>query len=348
MSRFRLFGRSSARPDEQYDEQYDERYAARHDARRDERHDAHGRRRPAQSRPRARFGFGRDLDPATDHHGFAPAMPEFLDAPIANGRPVSGPHSLGRPLPMPARPGTGPVGTATSLRLPQAVAAPAAPRAGGPVAHHNGAPHRNGIPAARPAGHAVRPGPAGSDETRLPDPAEAGALAGAFAADYMSWDEDDPARRGRVLSDYLRTPVEDPTLLGWSGTGRQRADFALPGLVRPDGDGRVLVDVRVRVTPYRAVGDHAAEPAADHDPGLAGVPAVAPAPTARGWRSLASYWVRLSVPVALEGGRLVVDAWEEALDLDAPTVRASAPEATDHALDGDDPLAVRPLAGGVA
>ena len=121
---------------------------------------------------------------------------------------------------------------------------------------------------------------------------------------------------GRVLLDYLPAPGSDPTKLGWSGRGRQRAEIALPGQVRPDGDGRVLVDVRVRVTPYRQVGDHSAEPsvAPEREPDIAGVPAVAPAPTGRGWRGLASYWIRISVPVVSDGGRLVVDAWEESLD----------------------------------
>jgi hypothetical protein len=186
---------------------------------------------------------------------------------------------------------------------------------------------------------AADPVPAGAadhagERIVTPDPAEAGALAGAFAVDYLSWDEDDPARRGRVLRDYLRPPADDPTLLGWSGRGRQRGEFALPGLVRPDGAGRVLVDVRVRITPYRAVGDRTPGAVDDTEceTGLAGVPAAAPAPTGRGWRSLASCWVRLSVPVAQEGGRLVVDAWEQTLGLDTP-----AP-VTDHALIDDDPL----------
>jgi hypothetical protein len=34
-----------------------------------------------------------------------------------------------------------------------------------------------------------------------PDPLEAAALAGAFAADYLSWDEDDAGRSGRALAD---------------------------------------------------------------------------------------------------------------------------------------------------
>lgn len=174
-----------------------------------------------------------------------------------------------------------------------------------------------------------------------PEPSEAAALAGAFAADYLSWDEEDPARRGRVLRDYLAVPGNDPAHLGWSGKGRQRAEFALPGRVRRDGEGRVLVDVRVRVTPYRAVGEHegrgtATEPESD----VAGVPAVAPAPTGRGWRSLASCWIRLSVPVVLDGGRLVVDAWEETLgDEEPPPPPAPAARPTDdHSLADDDPL----------
>jgi hypothetical protein len=171
-----------------------------------------------------------------------------------------------------------------------------------------------------------------------PDPAEAAALAGAFAVDYLSWDEDDPARRGRVLHDYLAIPGADPARLGWSGRGRQRAELALPGRIRPDGEGRVLVDVRVRVTPYRAVGERDPRPA-DGGPDAVGVPAVAPAPTGRGWRSLPSYWVRLSVPVVLENDRLAIDAWEETLD--EPAAAAPAPEATgaEHTLADDDPLA---------
>jgi hypothetical protein len=149
-----------------------------------------------------------------------------------------------------------------------------------------------------------------------PDPHEASALAAAFAADYLSWDEVDPLRRGRALADHLAAPG-DAELLGWDGRGRQRAEFALPGLVRPDGDDRVLVDVRVRVTPYREVGDRTADRAAEaaeaaDEPDVPGTQAAAPAPTGRGWRGCASYWVRLSVPVVREDGRLVVDAADEA------------------------------------
>ena len=210
------------------------------------------------------------------------------------------------------------------------------------------------IAPAPPRAPAPRLPPATARPTRpararpAPHPAEAAALAGAFAVDYLSWDEDDPGRRGRVLEDYLPAPGSDPARLGWSGRGRQRADFALPGLVRPDGEARVLVDVRVRVTPYRAVGEHG-DGAAEPEPGVAGVPAAAPAPTGRGWRSLASYWVRISVPVALDGGRLVVDAWEETIGDDTAdeVPPAAPPERDDHTLADDDPLLEpRPAGGG--
>jgi hypothetical protein len=176
-------------------------------------------------------------------------------------------------------------------------------------------------------------------------PFEAAALAGAFAVDYLSWDEDDPQRRGRVLVDYLRTPGRDPARLGWAGRGRQRAEFALPGVVRPDGDGRVLVDVRVRVTPYLPVGAHrvGAEPDGADVPGA---PAAAPAPTARGWRSLASTWIRLSVPVTLDGTRMVVDAWDETLGEEPPPPTRPAAGPDDHTLADDDPLQ-EPVPGGV-
>ncbi|GAA4536320.1 hypothetical protein [Pseudonocardia xishanensis] len=145
-----------------------------------------------------------------------------------------------------------------------------------------------------------------------PHPAEAAALGAAFAADYLSWDEDDPDLRSRVLGEYLA--VRRPVQLGWSGQGRQRADFALPGLVRPDGDGRVLVDVRVRVTPYvRVPGGRVGPPDPPPDDGPAS-PSAAPAPAARGWRGLPGRWIRIAVAVLVAGDRLVIDAEEEAED----------------------------------
>ncbi|GAA5160981.1 hypothetical protein GCM10023321_44530 [Pseudonocardia eucalypti] len=177
------------------------------------------------------------------------------------------------------------------------------------------------------------------------NPMEAGALAGAFAADYLSWDEAAPRRRGDVLKQYLPSDVlGSASLLGWSGRGRQRAEFALPGAVHPDGEGRVIVDVRVRVTPYRKVGEPA-DPAPAGELEVAGVPAVAPAPTARGWKSLDSYWVRLTVPITRDQGRLVVDTWDEQLgDEDRePDEDGPAPSGEDSPSAAEEPP--RPEAG---
>ena len=189
-----------------------------------------------------------------------------------------------------------------------------------------------GMPAQPAAGHggpgfaaSVRPlggpstGPANwHDPVQPRDPMAAAALAGAFAADYLSWDEANPMRRGEVLTQYLPSDVTGSVagvaLLGWSGKGRQRSEFALPGAVSRDEEGRLIVDVRVRVTPYRPVGQSAEPASAPSDElEVAGVPSVAPAPTARGWKSLDSHWIRLAVPVVREHGRLVVDTWDEQL-----------------------------------
>jgi len=285
------------------------------------------------------------------------------------GRPTAGPA---RPAPHGAAPrGWAPPGSVPPGSAPPGSAPPgsaprgsARPGPGWGVAPPVGAGAPWPGPAtrsARPAGadldpptdpHGFPPVPAdgywsGPTPARTPDPAEASALAGAFAVDYLSWDEDDPTRRGRVLLDYLSSAGSDPARLGWSGVGRQRAEFALPGLVHPDGDGRVLVDVRVRVTPYRSVGDHTSETPdpAEPDPPVAGSPAAAPAPTGRGWRSLASCWIRLSVPVTFNGSRLVVDAWEETLGEHAPPPALPVPRPHEHALADDDPL-VEPGARG--
>jgi len=227
-----------------------------------------------------------------------------------------------------------------------------------PLGHRPDVPeypdHGHGDPAADPPTdpHGFPPIPApepGWPPAELPpDPLEAAALAGAFAADYLSWDEDDPGRRGRALAEHLAGAVGAPAMLGWDGHGRQRAEVVLPGAVRPDGDDRVLVDVRVRVTPFRALADRADRAAgeAEQEPDVPGVPAAAPAPTARGWRGCASYWVRLIVPVVRDDGRPLVDAGEEALhDAEEDAGQVVPEPGPDHAggrAAGDEVRSLRP------
>lgn len=139
------------------------------------------------------------------------------------------------------------------------------------------------------------------------DPAASSVFAAQFAMDYLSWDEDDPQRRGVVLARYLaRTTPAEAAELGWSGSGRQRADFCLVGKIvaGTERDPRVSVDVRVLVTPYMQVPikDSARRPVDPEvvrafEAGLGGDPSAAPAPHADGWMPLASRWLRLDVTV---------------------------------------------------
>ncbi len=83
----------------------------------------------------------------------------------------------------------------------------------------------------------------------------AAAFAGAFAADYLSWDELDPRSRAAALTAYV-DGAADP-LWGWSGSGCQRADLVLVGCTELTPDGYYVVDVRVRVAliGQKATGD---------------------------------------------------------------------------------------------
>ena len=277
-----------------------------------------------------------------------------LDDPISDAEPINaadrpGGHPETRRVRAARRRATA---RATEARTAPATTAPAPPAAGPAPAPAPAAPVAGSRPApvAAPAAASTpvtRPAPVPEqlgesafsrgattwlDPVAPPDPMEAASLAGAFAADYLSWDEAAQRRRGEVLAQYLPSDVVGSAdLLGWSGKGRQRAEFSLPGAVRPDGDGRVVVDVRVRVTPYAKVGVPA-EPAPAEELEVAGVPAVAPAPTARGWKSMDSYWVRLTVPVVYDRGRLVVDVWEEQLGNDPDP---DPDDGLDGGLDGD-------------
>lgn len=134
--------------------------------------------------------------------------------------------------------------------------------------------------------------------------ADAGALAAAFGVDFLSWDEGDPERRGRALAPYVTPPVREERLAatGWSGSGRQRGELALPGAVIALSEDRLLVHVRVRVTPFRRI--TRAPVCIRHSTDVLPYPAAAPAPTDPGWVGLDSYWYELLVPV-----REVTDQW---------------------------------------
>lgn len=242
--------------------------------------------------------------------GPAPSGPEHGPA----SRPAGAPDASTRTAPgtaapssAPADPSAGSPAPSPSSAAPPPDPAEPSPSPADPTPGRADPSSGRSDPSPVPAGARPATGsPVGTAPPSLVDPAEASALAGAFAADLLSWDEDDVDRRARVLAAYLPATAADG-LLGWTGTGRQRADLVLPGRVRADAD-RAVVDVRVRVVPYRRVdarGTAAPEPEPD-DP--IGAPAGAPAPAARGWRGLAARWVRLEVAVALTDDGLVVDA----------------------------------------
>ncbi len=270
---------------------------------------------PPTSAPSTATASGTHWPPGSDGPATRAARPAAPRAPTDD--PPTDPHGW------PPVAGLLPGGSAPTV-VPAPPRPPAAPR-----------------PASRPASRSAgRPA--------IPDHAEAAGLAAAFAVDYLSWDEQDPARRGRVLTGYLHEPGPDPSHLGWSGRGRQRAELAVPGRLTVTSGGRLLVDLRVRVTPYEPIGPAgvttggSSAPAPDPHPDPASAPAVAPAPAGRGWRSVASRWVRLCVPVICDGDRLAIDRWDQP--------RPAGPEPFDPRRRGagaEDPL-TEPAAGDVA
>jgi hypothetical protein len=299
---------------------------------------------PGQSRPPA--ASARDGDPRADRNGFTPAWTPLLTH-ADDSQPFTAVRDEELDLDLAAGLGMspdGPVGSRPPSRKVRA-ARRRATRARRAEEADRSRPGRAGVPVPLDP----PPDPALTEDVTTwldpvtpPNPMEAAALAGAFAADYLSWDETNPRRRGEVLAQYLPSDVVgNAALLGWSGKGRQRAEFALPGAVHPDGDGRVVVDVRVRVTPYRAVGQPAAPgPAGELE--VAGVPAVAPAPTARGWKNLDSHWVRMTVPITYDRGRLVVDTWDEQLDQDGEPAGSADDGPAREASSAHEPKPARP------
>jgi hypothetical protein len=176
------------------------------------------------------------------------------------------------------------------------------------------------------AGLARRPEPASEVP---PDTVsdQVAAFAGAFAANYLSWDEADMQMRANTLSSYIGHPVD--VQWGWSGHGRQQADLVLTGPVDLAPEGYYVVDVRVRTSVH--LGDHqvddaqapvvltgaspdAEERAADHCEYELAIPlpwspprptTAAVLPTAH-TASTVKRWCRLQIPVVVRGGRLVI------------------------------------------
>lgn len=139
---------------------------------------------------------------------------------------------------------------------------------------------------------------------------EATAFAGRFAADFQSYDQDQPTRRAEVLRPLLADP--QACTWGWAGEGRQRADSPQPNRIYRRSDVVVFVEVIVRITPYALASpspDPAPEPVETPDPpGLLG-PSSAPSAADPRWVAGGSSWVRMTVPItrAPDDGRLVVD-----------------------------------------
>ncbi len=129
--------------------------------------------------------------------------------------------------------------------------------------------------------------------------AEAVAFAARFVADYLSWDEDDPTRRAEVLRGYLTDPAA--ATLGWSGSGRQRADLVLAGRTMRTSDDVIVVEVTARVVVYHRIGPQTTSTEASSEPApppLTAVgPSCAPPPHAPDWQAGAAHWRQIAPPI---------------------------------------------------
>ncbi|MDN5920875.1 MAG: hypothetical protein L0I76_38210, partial [Pseudonocardia sp.] len=135
---------------------------------------------------------------------------------------------------------------------------------------------------------------------------EATAFAGRFAADFQSYDEDQPTRRAEVLRPLLADP--QACTWGWSGEGRQRADSPQPNRIYRRSDVVVFVEVIVRITPYARACSSSSQAVPDpvetpEPPGLLGPSSAPPAADPRwvaggsSWVAGGSSWVRMTVPI---------------------------------------------------
>ncbi len=139
---------------------------------------------------------------------------------------------------------------------------------------------------------------------------EAAAFAGRFAADFQSFDEDNPSHRAAVLRPLLADP--QASTWGWSGRGRQRAESPLPGRLFRSSDTVVFVEVLVRATTYaRSLSTAEPDPPTggyDEPVGIVGPSSVPPESDPR-WVAVEANWLRMTVPItrSADDGRLVVD-----------------------------------------
>jgi len=257
-----------------------------------------------------------------------PALPspQRLALPAAEPSIPPRPTQAQRPSPQPRHrihhPGDAHPETTAETTAPLPVDPPAAPSEPNPRGEETRGRRRPGAdeqpaadwqapPPRRPraigGGRHAKPEPEPKPGDEPVQDGEAASLAAAFALDLASWDEDHPQRRAAVLARYL--PDAEVDQLWWDGTGRQRADTALPGRVDRLDDTHVVVDVRVRVTPFVRVTAivRPLHPPPEHSPTGGAVPAVAPAPEAPGWASCDAEWTRLRIPISRnEAGGLVV------------------------------------------
>ncbi len=156
------------------------------------------------------------------------------------------------------------------------------------------------------------PPPVGAPTATCTDSARA--FAGAFAADYLSWDEKAPQRRGLALAGYLPgLPLAAATRAGWTGRGRQRVELIVPGALQHRG-GLIRVTVAVQVALFAAAGvpprprPSAAVLPANRAPEDPFMPCSAPAPDDPAWSARDRMWLELDVLVAVRDGQLSVDA----------------------------------------
>lgn len=259
-----------------------------------------------------------DENEVVEQEVFAPVRAAGAPAPVSattNGTTANGTARapLGDPAPVPAAPP--PVterDDETSAEYREVAHASTAPQTGS----HHPAPTAAPTPPPAPVRGVSARSPRELLERSLAalepvSDAEAGPFAARFAADYLSFDQDDPALRAEVLRGYLADPAA--ALLGWSGQGRQRCEFVLPGRTLHTDDGVVVVEVTARVVTY----DRSPEVAGGPETGVGAAPpgpssaigrSCAPAPTGRGWIAGGAHWVQLAPPVRRHRtGRLVID-----------------------------------------